>query len=397
MEFNYRAITSNKNSVSGTIEAVDSRSAHRELVKKGMIPTAIESNIKKQQKISKKKLSSVELRLTLQQLVTLIKSGITLNEAITSLAESSQHPFLSQQLKNISNNLKQGNSFSQALSKSSLSFPQYFYQLVDAGELTGKLGDALADALDQMVYEEEINKSFRQALIYPSILVISGISAVIIIFVMVVPKFSNLLEKSDQLPWLAWLVLSTGKFFNEQIVVISTIALLLTGGSIFLLKQEKIRRYVYDFLARLPVIGQWLKESDIARWSKLLAVLIENNVSLIKSFELSNKSIKISWLKNHLTQATVRIKDGNTLYTALKEASVFTAIGLDLIKVGEKTGKLADMLHALSTLYIQSSQNRMKQFLLLIEPIAILLIGGVIGIIMTGVILAITSLNEVAI
>lgn len=397
MQFKYQAVNNDQNNISGTIETHDIRSANRELIKKGLIPITIEEQVKQHKKQKFKAVSPQELRLMLQQLVTLISSGITLNDAIKSLAETSQQPTMAHELQNISTSIKQGDAFSSALNKSKLDFPQYLFQLVDAGELTGKLGDALNDALQQMTYDEELKKEFKQALIYPAILVLSGFAAVIIIFVLVVPKFSNLLNKSEQLPWLAWLVLSTGKLFNDNLYIIAISAVIGITLITLFLKHPAVRHGIYDSLSKMPIIGQWLVESDIATWSKLLAILLAHKVSLLKAFELADKSIKINWLNAQLSQSAKVIKEGQSIYAALKEIPVFSAIALDLVKVGEKTGKLPEMLHALSALYIQSSQNRMKQLLIMIEPIAILLIGGIIGTIMTGVILAITSLNDITV
>ncbi len=396
MKFTYLALNSEKQRVRGELEASDARRASRELTKRGLVPLGLAPF--KGSKVTRKRRPprSTEIRLAMQQLVTLLRSGVTLNEAVSSLSRSAQHPAIAGSFEDLSKRLRRGEGFASALAEVDLRLPGYFNPLARAGELTGELASALGDGLAQMAYEEEVATEMRNALIYPSILVTSGIGAVLLIFTMVVPRFSGMLQRSEDLPALAWVVLSLGQLFNQYIWLILSVIVGLLFTVYGLVQQPESRQRLWDLLARLPLIGPWLQEADLARWCGLLATLLGHRVGLVDGLQLSERGVRVSWLRNRLQQVLGRVKSGHSLTEALREAHAFTDIGLDMVQVGERTGELPAMLLSLRTVFSDSGRNRMKRFLLLLEPLAILLIGGVVGVIMTGIILAITSLNDVA-
>lgn len=397
MQVEYKAINNNGAVVSGVIEAETLREANRKLHRQGLKVT---SSISKQQKTKLKKgakpAKQQDLHLALHQLTVLLKSGVSLGVASQSISDSNGSPFLSYEFGEIARKLRSGSQFSTALQESKLSLPLYIYHLTKAGELTGNLAGSLREGVDQMEYEQKLEGELKNALIYPSILVTSGIGAVLLIFIIVVPKFSSMLDKNTgSIPLLARVVLGTGKFFNEN-----TLQLGITVGSflglILLLKsQSTFKQKLWDTLLHIPLLGPWLIESDIGRWAGILSTLLKSKVELTHSLELAQSGVKSSRLKANLAQVTQAVKSGNNLADSLLEADTITATGYDLIKVGEQTGELAGMLHSLSALYADSGRQRMKRFLLLLEPIAILSIGSIIGLIMAGIILAITSVNEI--
>jgi general secretion pathway protein F len=139
-----------------------------------------------------------------------------------------------------------------------------------------------------------------------------------------------------------------------------------------------------------------LLEADIGRWASMLATLLASRVELTRALELAQQGVSSTRLATNFAQVTKAVRGGSSLANALRESDAITATGYGLVKVGERSGDLPGMLRSLATLYIESGRNRMKAFLALLEPVAILSIGGVIGLIMTGIILAITSVNDIA-
>jgi len=162
-------------------------------------------------------------------------------------------------------------------------------------------------------------------------------------------------------------------------------------------KNEQLRMLILDKVAKFPLIGDWLIEAEIASWSKVLSALLGNKVPLIKALKLAQESIKIPFRRVRLNEVNKEVKAGNSLSQSLENQQIMTATGCNLIRVGEKSGELPRMLGSLAELYDETGKNRMKRVLALIEPIAILLIGGVIGVIIMGIILAITSANDIVV
>lgn len=400
MKYQYRAINKDGGVVTGSIDVDSERSAARQLQRQGLTPVTLTPREQPQAQVRRatKKAKKSDVLLVMHQLTILLKSGVSLDEAVSSLAESIQQGFLRQELNDISIQLRRGIAFSKALAESKIDLPSYMIHLATAGELTGSLAQSLSDGVAQMEYEQRISGELRNALIYPSILIISGISAVMIIFIVVVPKFTKLLSKGKgDIPFLAKAVLETGQFFNSHIAIIgAVIACSVLLGGIGLSKPE-VRQRLWDQLMTLPLLGAWLIEADIGRWSAMLGTLLSSRVELTRALALAQQGVSGSRLRANFSQVTKAVKGGRSLSDALQESGAITATGYGLIKVGERSGELPNMLSSLAILYAESGRERMKRFLALLEPIAILAIGSIIGVIMTGIILAITSVNDISV
>ncbi|MCV6636093.1 type II secretion system F family protein [Candidatus Albibeggiatoa sp. nov. NOAA] len=398
MRYKYQAIDENGQEVDGIISTDNERDAARQLQKRGLTVLNVTSADSKITKIATRsgKPQQRDVLTVLHELTTLLESGVSLIEAIESLAQSSHHPVIVDNFAKMATKLRQGVAFSVTLQKSDLDLPWYLYQLVEAGELTGKVAQGLRDGVEQLEYETKVQSEMRNALIYPSILIFSGITAVLLIFIVVVPRFAGILKnKNAEIPWLAEAVLGTGMFFNNNIGLIAAVGAGIIIAAGYILSQEHVRLKAKDIMARLPIIGVWIMEAETGRWAAMLGTLLENKVPLLRGLELAAQSIQLPSLNARLNQVTKAVRTGTNLSQALQDNDALTATGHNLIRAGEKSGKLPPMLHSLAKLLDESGRTRMKRFLLLIEPLAILVIGSVIGVIITGVILAITAVNQV--
>ena len=150
-----------------------------------------------------------------------------------------------------------------------------------------------------------------------------------------------------------------------------------------------------DAIARFPLLGQWYTEADTARWASSMGAMLESRVEMIAALRLAARGVRISRRRTILDRALVDVRGGENLSAALDKHNALTPTGYNLVRVGEQSGQLAQMMRALATLYEENSARRMKRVLTLIEPVAILLIGAVLGAIMIGVILAMVTINEV--
>ncbi|ALG68931.1 type II secretion system F family protein [Beggiatoa leptomitoformis] len=397
MRYKYQALDQQGQEVSGILMAETEREASRQLQKRDLTPlvlTALNNATKNQTKTGKPKRR--DYLIVLHELATLLESDVSLIEAVDSLAHSSHHAFITQAFAEIASQLRQGTGFAVALHKSQLQLPWYVYQLLEAGELTGKVPTALRDGVEQMEYETRVAGELRNAMIYPIILILSGIGAVLMIFTVVVPRFANILKtRGDNIPFLAKAVLETGMFLNTHwlwiITGVSVISFLLA----YLLSQARVRQQLHDTVARLPLLGVWIVEAETARWSAMMGTLLENRVSLVRALELAGQGVKLPSLQARLTQVNKAVRMGTSLSQALQDNEALSPTGHNLIRAGERSGQLPKMLKSLGKLLEESGRTRMKRMLAIIEPVSILVIGGVIGLIITGVILAITSVNDI--
>ena len=247
-----------------------------------------------------------------------------------------------------------------------------------------------------MQYDERVAAEMRSALLYPSILVVSGSAAVLLVFAFVIPQFSNLLDDENELPLLAEVVLRTGVWFHGNGWLVAAVLAAAAAVILALARRQRVRQRVRDALAALPLFGDWLAELDTAKWASLMSAMLASRVGTMEALGLASRSVAVSRRKAALEQVAGDVRGGASLSAALEKRSALTPTGYNLLRVGEQSGHLAQMLRALASLYEENSQRRMKRLLVLIEPMAVVLIGGILGVIMVGIILAITSVNDIA-
>ncbi|WP_026377040.1 type II secretion system F family protein [Aestuariibacter salexigens] len=396
MKFEYHGVDmSTSQVIQGEIEAVSEGDAMRTLKERRVEVFSLTAP--KSQSLKGRRVKESDLVMPIQELATLTSSGVSLIDATRALAQNKEHPKLAQGFKAITSRIEGGESLSEAMGESDLPFPEYVPHLVKAGELTGRLDVALTNAAEQMSYEESVKSDVRSALTYPLVLIGGGIVAMLIIFFAVVPKFSHMLDEGKELPTLAYVVLSAGKMANENPQWVGLVVLALVGLVAGLIANKQFRKVAMEFALSLPVIGPWLAEQDAARWSALSAAMLSSRVDLIAALKLAAHSSGYRTRTQRGLAMIADIESGSTFTDAMERARLVPPTSLNLIAVGDKTGQLAEMLHAVSKLHDAACKRRMKQVLTLLEPIAILIVGVMIGIMILGIVLAITASTDIAI
>jgi general secretion pathway protein F len=399
--FQYEAIDSAGRVLTGRIESLHERDAQRSLESQGLLLVSL--SVAKAPAVRpaliqfQRAVSAQDRILALKQLSLLLKAGVPLVQGIGTLKNQATHPLLGTAFSDMEKLLRSGETFTGALSAAMPMLPPYVHQLAASGEAIGHLGQALEDGANQMAYERQVRQDIRNALTYPSILISAGVTAVFFIFIVVVPRFSAMLANTKKpLPWISSVVLKTGMFFSQHKLIILGLVAAAAWG-VWQVFQSPVRRAEFrEYLGRLPVIGTWLREAEIARWASMLGTMLANGVDLIKGLQLARDTLTLGSLRDRLEQVTKLVRTGHSLSGAIGSQNAFSDTALSLIQVGEESGQLPTMLRSLATLYEDTARQRMKQFLLMLEPAAILFIGVVVGGIVAAIMLAITSVNQVA-
>ena len=394
MKFKYSGIElSSKQEVNGEIDAVSQQEAVRLLAEKRIEVFGLEESLH----VAKtgRRVTSSDLVLPLQELATLTSAGVALLDAVKALSQNKEHPQLARGFATIASRIEGGESMSAALASSGLPFPKYVAHLVSAGELGGQLPMALTNASEQLSYDQAIKNDVRGALTYPLVLIFSGLAAMLIIFFAVVPKFSHLLNGEKELPTLAYLVLSAGQYVNDSPYTV----LAFVGGILVLMvsifMNPKVRRWLMDAAIELPVIGPWLAEQDAARWASLCSAMLQARVNLVVALKLAAESCDYTRRKSRALAMVGDVESGVAFTEALERSRLVPNTSLNLVAVGDRTGQLAQMLKAVAALHDSSCKRRMKQVLTLMEPIAILVVGVMIGVMILGIVLAITASTDI--
>jgi general secretion pathway protein F len=398
--FQYEAIDGVGRALSGKIDAGHSRDAQRALERQGLtlvsLSLASQESAKTWGTLFQRRLTAQDRILSLKQLALLLRSGVPLLQGIGTLKGQASHPVLSKAFTDMEKRLRGGEAFTTALAATMPSLPGYVHQLAAAGEAIGHLGQSLEDAANQMTYDHKLRQDIRNALTYPTILIATGIAAVFFIFIVVVPRFSVMLSSSDEpLPLLSAIVINTGMFFNAHKTLIFLFAAAAAFAVLHISRNAKRMAQVREVISRLPLIGTWLRDAEVARWASMLSTMLRNGVDLIKGLTLARDAVNLDSLRDRLDQAIKLVRTGHSLSSAIASQNAFSDTALSLIQVGEDAGELPSMLQSLSELYEDTARQRMKQFLLMLEPAAILFIGVFVGGIVAAIMLAITSVNQV--
>ncbi len=394
-EYDYEIVDSNGQASQGRLEAASQAEAVRQLSSGGRTVVAVDEHRAPALGGWRRGLKAQDVAVAFNELATLLESGVALGEAVTAQARGTHHPRLAAAFDGMARDLMRGQSYLEVLRDSALPLPEYVFQLVEAGELRGRLAEALRGAVQQMEYDLKVASDIRGALAYPAVLIVAGIAAVIVVFTFVVPQFSNLLESDSDLPLLASAVLGAGVWFNANAWFLVGAIVAAAAVVAVLMRREEVRRRLTDGIARLPLVRGWFSEVDTAKWASVMGAMLASRVELMDALGLASRGVRISRRKEMLDRAADDVRSGVALSAALEKQDALTPTGYNLIRVGEQSGRLAEMMRALAKLYEENSARRMRRLLTFIEPAAVLLIGGFLGTIMIGMILAITSVNRI--
>lgn len=396
MQFAYTAIDASGQRHSGIVVATDDWAAsqgllERELQVIELRPVA--DGTTRASRRGRRGMQASDIAMLIEELATLLEAGVPLAEGLGTLAEAhgDEHP-LSQVLKAI----RGGEGFSQALAGSGLPLPEYVLQLVRAGESTGKLAASLRAAAVHLEAELRFAQEARNALLYPMVLIGSGVLATLVMFVFVVPRFASVLDnpKAD-LPWVSKLVLGMGLWLTQHQVVVGAGLAVAVVAIVWASRQPVVRQGAWEFASQLPVLGPWTLHAEMARWASLFGVLLNSKVPLLSALDQAGQTLRRRSLRSQAARVQADVRGGKALSQALADHALLDAAGLNLIRVGERAGSLAGTVGSLARMHANQSQQRLKRFLVLLEPVTILLISLVLGGIMISVMLAITSLTNV--
>ena len=321
------------------------------------------------------------LQLFSQEMLALLDAGLNLVEAIETLAEKEQGSEIKNVLDSLLQALYQGQTFSVALEQQPSIFPVLYVATVRASEKTGDLQEALSRYVS---YEQQlglVKKKIVSSSIYPILLM--GVGSLVIIFLLgfVVPKFSRIYEgSSGNLPFLSQVLLAWGLFLESHGKELLMAVCLFIGGLVFGLSQASVRKWIIQFIWRIPALGKRLRIFQLARFYRTLGMLLKGGASIIVALESVSGLLDVS-LQNKMKQASTAIQEGQPISQAMDQAGLTTPIALRMLRVGERGGKIGDMMERIAAFYDEELARWIDWFTKLFEPILMLVIGLVIGVV----------------
>jgi general secretion pathway protein F len=321
------------------------------------------------------------LPLFSQEMLALLEAGLNLVEAIETLAEKEQGSEIKQVLDGLLQALYQGQTFSVALEQQPSVFPILYVATVRASEKTGDLPEALSRYVS---YEQQlglVKKKIVSSSIYPLLLMCVGSLVIIFLLGFVVPKFSRIYEGTGgNLPFLSQVLLAWGLFLESHGKELLIVVGLFIGSLVFGLSQASVRKWIIQFIWRIPALGKRLRIFQLARFYRTLGMLLKGGTSIIVALESVAGLLDVA-LQSKMKQASTAIQQGQPISQAMDQAGLTTPIALRMLRVGERGGKIGDMMERIAAFYDEELARWIDWFTKLFEPILMLVIGLVIGVV----------------
>ncbi len=399
MTFAYRGRDTSGETVSGTIEAASQELAIQELRGRQIFITdcrpAANTGTRNPswRLLFRRRVSRRDLALFCRQLATMLAAGLPIMTALHILAQQMNNPALREGIALIIRDLAAGEAFYRALERQPRIFPPIFIHTVEAGEMGGALDAILERLAGHLEREHEVEEKVKSALTYPA--VVSGVAVLAVIFLLtyVLPTFQVMLGSMQvPLPWPTRLVLGISRGLRYLGPVL---ALFLAGAGygLYRWQQRPAGRYQMDrLLLRLPLFGPLHQKTVLSRFSRTLGTLLHSGVPVLPSLEIVRRTVGNAVVAAAIGRAGESVRDGQSLAAPLEASGIFPPMVVEMITVGEETGALDALLEKISAFYDREVGETVARLSSLIEPVLIVTLGGIIGLVVIAVLLPVFSL-----
>ncbi|SEA62940.1 general secretion pathway protein F [Desulfuromusa kysingii] len=343
----------------------------------------------------KRKISSADLAAMTRQLGTLLSAGISLDETLLTLGEQTEHAIVGNTLMAIREKILQGSSLHEAMSGHQQVFPNLYINMIQVGESSGTLDQVtlqLADFLDE---QARIKSRIQAATAYPILMVLVGSGVLAFLFVFVVPKITLMLTEMDRaLPWPTQLLISLSEGVKSWWMAFVVIII----AAVIALKRYRNtpagKTKTDSILLKIPIFGRLNLLIATAWFSRTLGTLLQSGVPLLKALDISKGLLRNSVLSHAIDDARRQVQEGGSLAKSLKESGVFPPMVAQMTAAGEKSGQLEPMLTRLADTYDHQTDLSITSLLSLLEPILILVMGGVVGFVVLAILLPLFEASQ---
>ena len=399
-EFSYRAVKSNGELVQGTLVAETEPAVLEVLRSRGFMPIHITTKNGAQEtgwaRLRRGRLTSQDRLNFARQLATLVRAGIPLDRSLSLCRDLAEKPALRAVVDGTINQLRSGQSLAHSLSVHERFFPPLYVAMVRAGEASG----TLPAVLDRLVEFEEFSAELRgylvSALIYPLLLLAVGGVASAFLLGFVVPRFAQIFEEAGkELPLPTQILMDVSQAVRDYgwlALLVIVVGVLLLGRWV---RTESGRRRWDQWRLKAPLVGDLSLKLEIARFAKTMGTLLAQAVPIIAALRLTREVLSNRSVADAVEPLIQGVKRGQGLAAPLAETGLFPALAVQLMTLGEQTGKLDAMLLELASIYDREVRVATKRLVAFIEPAVILAMGVVVGTIVISTLLAIVSINEV--
>ncbi len=400
-KFSYTARNKTGKILKGEMDASNQREVAETLKKDGFWLTNVhEIKQKKKARASFmdrfKKVPLKNRMIFCRHLAVMIGSGLTLSKALSILSVQEKNKVLKTICDKLATDVKKGISFADALEKFPNVFSSIFFSMVRMGEMSGNLEEVLKVLSDQLEKDHKLLSKIRGAMVYPAVIVIVMFVIGILMMTFVLPKITKIFEDFDaELPIMTQIIISTSNFMaNNSWKVVGGIVVAIVGVHFFMKTAIGIRIF-HKFYIKVPIFGSIVTKVNSARFSRILSSLLKSGTSLVDSLRITSETLGNYYFKRAVLQASKEVQKGTTLSDILeKHSNIFPYLVVQMIGVGEETGKTDDVLLKLAQFYEDEVDQITKNLSSIIEPVLMVIIGAAVGFFAISIISPIYSIMD---
>ena len=402
--FEYTALDAKGKTTSGIIDADGATAARQKLRATGIFPVSIRESQEAPEKKTTRivdlsryltRVKPAEIAMMTRQLATLITAGFPLVSALDALVPQTKSHRLKKVLTQVKDAIVEGKSFAAALSQYPGIFTHLYINMVRAGDTSGTLEIVLERLADIAEKQQDLNNRIQTALAYPVFMCIIGTLVLFVLLTYIVPSITAIFMDMNQvLPTPTRLLIFLSNFFKTFWWVIFVV-LIAAGIALHRAIKTEKGRYLYDKTTlALPVFGILARKLAVARFARTLASLLENGVSMLIALDIVKNIAGNVLISNSVQSAAQEVGKGQALWAALNEGKVFPQLSIQMIQVGEQSGKLEDMLNKIADVFEKETETSILRLTSYLEPIMILVMGCAVGFIVLSICLPIFEMNQ---
>jgi len=403
MLFAYKVVNSFGEIEEGVRDAVDERHLIAALQSEGYIPVRVvpasaKSFLGLPLGLKQSKLSQKDIALFTSELATLLESGLPLDKSLLVLMDLTEdNERVTKLIGRVLDKVKGGSTLADALEKQSGIFSKFYLNMIRAGEAGGSLGEVLTRLSEYLERSRELKDTVSTALIYPAILLIMSVASLFVMLTFVVPQFSEMFESAGKaLPVSTQIVVGLAEWLQSYWWVL-ILGIVVITGYMNLQMADPVRKKVWDgrFL-KLPLVGTIILNKETANISRTLGTLLGNGVSILSALVIVRETVDNLVLAASIQDTEDQLRQGKNMSDALLDKGIFPKMAMQMIKMGEETGRLEEMLLRVANIYDKQLRVEIQRMLALLEPALIISLGLMIAGIIVSILLAILSVNDLA-
>jgi len=395
--FKYKAINNQGNTVDGTVDAESVKTANDKLKRDGFYPSSIDE-IQKEQggKFSLfQGVSTAELAISTRQFSTLISAGLPLEASLSTLSEQTEDKRLGQVLSQVREKVSEGGSLVNSLKDHKNVFSDIYISIVGAGEASGNLDVVLLRLADFLEKQASLRSKVRSAFVYPIFMFVIGSGVLAFMMTFVIPKITKIFEESQKaLPYSTVILINTSNFITEYYYLIFIFLVGLTYIVLRYIKTDKGKEQKDRLSLKIPIFGKINRMVILARITRTLGTLLSSGIPLLDALRIGGEVSGNQVYINSLQNVSENVKEGTSLARPLEQSGVFPPMMTRMIAVGEQTGELEEMLNKVADSYDQQVETTLSALTSLLEPIMIVVMGGIVGFIVFAILLPIFDITS---